>query len=48
MMQNQAVYLMFGVVIVAIVAEQMPKVGGLLLLVVVMGALVLGQERNAF
>jgi hypothetical protein len=39
-MENKFVLLMFGVLIVAIVAEQLPAVGGWLLLVIVLGALV--------
>jgi hypothetical protein len=37
--ENKFVLLMFGVLIVAIVAEQLPQVGGWLLLVIVLGAL---------
>jgi hypothetical protein len=45
MEDNKLVYLMFGVFLVAIVAEQMPDIGGWLLLVVVLGALVVNRAE---
>jgi hypothetical protein len=38
--ENQFLYLMFGVLIAAILAEQVPSVGGWFLLIIVLGALV--------
>jgi hypothetical protein len=43
-MNTKLVTLMIGVFIVAILAEQLPKIGGWLLLLLVLGALVTHQQ----